>query len=190
MGTIQLYTGSLTGHTVRHIAVVQHTTGTSLCEPVCRVVTMEHPLDPDDGKPVTDWGRTEGPCPALILQTISTPTAFCGFSLDRLEFIGDSFLKLATSVRLYCHRKQLGAGDLHLLRQSQISNDNLYRIGLTISLPQIMCTQVFDPSENWSPLRCVGFLVMTTKVKPTIVKNEKSLQVHTISNGENDTILV
>ena len=73
-----------------------------------------------------------------------------------MEFIGDSFLKLATSVRLYCHRKQLGAGDLHLLRQSQISNDNLYRIGLTISLPQIMCTQVFDPSENWSPLRCVA----------------------------------
>ena len=29
-------------------------TGTSLWEPLCRVVTMEHPPDPDDGSPVTD----------------------------------------------------------------------------------------------------------------------------------------
>ena len=66
-------------------------TGTSLWEPLCQVVTMEHPLDPDDGRPVTDWGRSAGPCPSLILQAISTPTAFCGFSLDRLEFLATRF---------------------------------------------------------------------------------------------------
>lgn len=91
-----------------------------------------------------------GPSPARILQSLTTQFTNCGFSLERLETIGDSFLKLATSVYAYCTCTS-HEGKLSEFRMHQICNKNLCKLGQKLFLPQIMSAEKFLPKENWLP---------------------------------------
>ena len=68
-----------------------------------------------------------GPSPCTILQTITMSNANDFFNLERLETIGDSFLKLSITVYLYCTYPGIHEGKLSYLRSKQVSNYNLYR---------------------------------------------------------------
>ena len=103
-------------------------------------------FDDNDVFPVEDVG----PSPARILQSLTTQFTNCGFSLERLETIGDSFLKLATSVYAYCTCTS-HEGKLSEFRMHQICNKNLCKLGQKLCLPQIMSAEKFLPKENWLP---------------------------------------
>lgn len=93
-----------------------------------------------------------GPSPGQILQALTTTGANAGFDLERLEVIGDSLLKLATSIRIYCDSpNHFHEGKMTHLRVKQVSNLNLYRLGQNKSLPQLMTATKFLPVENWLP---------------------------------------
>nr|KAG5691629.1 hypothetical protein BaRGS_023800 [Batillaria attramentaria] len=92
-----------------------------------------------------------GPSPCLLLQALTMSNANDFFSLERLETIGDSFLKYAITVYLYCCYPGTHEGKLSYLRSKQVSNYNLYRLGRRKGLAERMVSTKFEPYENWLP---------------------------------------
>jgi hypothetical protein len=62
-----------------------------------------------------------GPCPSLVLQALTMSNANDGINLERLETIGDSFLKYAITTYLYCTYENVHEGKLSHLRSKQVS---------------------------------------------------------------------
>ena len=99
-----------------------------------------------------------GPSPCVILQTLTMSNANDFFNLERLETIGDSFLKFAITVYLYCSYPGIHEGKLSYLRSKQVSNYNLYKLGKKKGFPDCMVAAKFEPTENWLP---PGFVIKT-----------------------------
>ncbi|XP_045623437.1 endoribonuclease Dcr-1 isoform X2 [Procambarus clarkii] len=92
-----------------------------------------------------------GPPPSIILQALTMSNANDGVNLERLETIGDSFLKYAITTFLYCTYPQRHEGKLSYLRSKQVSNLNLYRLGKRKGLGECMVATKFEPHDNWLP---------------------------------------
>lgn len=103
-------------------------------------------------------GETDclGPDPSMILQALTMSNASDGINLERLETVGDSFLKYAVTAYLYCTYDKIHEGKLSHLRSKQISNFNLFRLGKNKSLGKMMVATKFEPSDNWLP---PGFVI-------------------------------
>lgn len=92
-----------------------------------------------------------GPSPCIILQALTMSNANDGINLERLETIGDSFLKYAITTYLYCTYENVHEGKLSHLRSRQVSNLNLYRLGRRKMLGESMIATKFEPHDNWLP---------------------------------------
>lgn len=92
-----------------------------------------------------------GPSPSIILQALTMSNANDGINLERLETIGDSFLKYAITTYLYCTYENVHEGKLSHLRSRQVSNLNLYRLGRRKMLGESMIATKFEPHDNWLP---------------------------------------
>lgn len=92
-----------------------------------------------------------GPSPSVILQALTMSNANDGINLERLETIGDSFLKYAITDYLYSKYEYTHEGKLSHLRSKQVSNLNLYRLGKRKQLGDMMIATKFDPHDNWLP---------------------------------------
>ncbi|XP_061727447.1 endoribonuclease Dcr-1 [Cydia pomonella] len=92
-----------------------------------------------------------GPSPSVILQALTMSNANDGINLERLETIGDSFLKFAITAYLYCAHPTVHEGKLSHMRSKQVSNLNLYRLGLRKRLGARMIASKFEPHDNWLP---------------------------------------
>lgn len=92
-----------------------------------------------------------GPSPSNILQALTMSNANDGINLERLETIGDSFLKYAITTYLYCTYENVHEGKLSHLRSRQVSNLNLYRLGKRKMLGERMIATKFEPHDNWLP---------------------------------------
>lgn len=100
------------------------------------------------------------------------PQYFLAINLERLETIGDSFLKYAITSFLYCANESVHEGRLSHLRSkqvtgfsidkfrnlflslnliTQVSNHNLYRLGRSKRLGNFMIASKFEPHDNWLP---------------------------------------
>jgi dsRNA-specific ribonuclease len=67
--------------------------------------------------------------------------------------MGDSFLKLATSIRVYCDSpSHFHEGKMTHLRMMQVRNQNLFKLGKSKSIPRFVVASKFAPKENWLPL--------------------------------------
>ena len=92
-----------------------------------------------------------GPPPSVILQALTMSNANDGVNLERLETIGDSYLKYAITTYLYCTYPLRHEGKLSYLRSKQVSNLNLYRLGKRKGLGECMVATKFEPHDNWLP---------------------------------------
>ncbi|KAL3280298.1 hypothetical protein HHI36_017788 [Cryptolaemus montrouzieri] len=92
-----------------------------------------------------------GPSPNILLQALTMSNANDGINLERLETIGDSFLKYAITNYLYSKYDNIHEGKLSHLRSKQVSNLNLYRLGKRKNLGEFMIATKFDPHDNWLP---------------------------------------
>ncbi|EFA11550.2 dicer-1 [Tribolium castaneum] len=92
-----------------------------------------------------------GPSPNVLLQALTMSNANDGINLERLETIGDSFLKYAITNYLYSKYENVHEGKLSHLRSKQVSNLNLYRLGRRKGLGEYMIATKFDPHDNWLP---------------------------------------
>ena len=80
-----------------------------------------------------------GPSPCLLLQALTMSNANDFFSLERLETIGDSFLKYAITVYLYCCYPGTHEGKLSYLRSKQV---------LCVCVCVLCCYTCFIPSYH------------------------------------------
>ncbi|CAF4351423.1 unnamed protein product, partial [Adineta steineri] len=74
-----------------------------------------------------------------------------GFDLERLETVGDSFLKQAVTVYIFCTYTQVHEGKLSFFRSKIVSNYNLYKLGKRKALGEYLISTKFEPFENWIP---------------------------------------
>lgn len=98
-----------------------------------------------------DLNSHPGPSPSIILQALTMSNANDGINLERLETIGDSFLKYAITTYLYIKYENVHEGKLSHLRSKQVANLNLYRLGRRIKLGEYMVATKFEPNDNWLP---------------------------------------
>ena len=93
------------------------------------------------------------PDSSLVLQAITTTHSGDAFNLERLEMLGDSFLKLAVSIHLFCAYSDKDEGKLTRRRTNQISNLALYRAAAKKSLGEYL--QSTQLARNvWCPTGC------------------------------------
>lgn len=67
-----------------------------------------------------DSPKSMGPNPGLILQALTLSNASDGFNLERLEMLGDSFLKHAITTYLFCTYPDAHEGRLSYMRSKKV----------------------------------------------------------------------
>ncbi|KAL3124728.1 hypothetical protein niasHT_001565 [Heterodera trifolii] len=92
-----------------------------------------------------------GVSPVLLLQALTTSSASDGINLERLETIGDSFLKMAVTDYLFHTHVDQHEGKLSFARSKEVSNSRLFCLGRQRNIPFLMETAKFDPHVNWLP---------------------------------------
>ena len=128
-----------------------------------------------------------GPSPCVILQALTMSNANDFFNLERLETIGDSYLKFAITIHLYCMYPGIHEGKLSYLRSKQVSNYNLYRLGKLKKFPSFMVAAKFEPTENWLP---PGYAVQSINFPPlNSAKNENKSEKSTMKRVESSAAI-
>ncbi|XP_044087300.1 endoribonuclease Dicer [Neovison vison] len=127
--------------------------------------------------------RTLGPNPGLILQALTLSNASDGFNLERLEMLGDSFLKHAITTYLFCTYPDAHEGRLSYMRSKKVSNCNLYRLGKKKGLPSRMVVSIFDPPVNWLP---PGYVVNQDKSNTDKWEKDEMTKDCVLANGKPD----
>uniref|UniRef100_A0A915BN58 Dicer-1 n=3 Tax=Parascaris univalens TaxID=6257 RepID=A0A915BN58_PARUN len=92
-----------------------------------------------------------GVSPCTLLQALTMSNASDGINLERLETVGDSFLKYAVTDYLFHMNPEQHEGKLSFARSKEVSNCNLYRLGKKRNLPSLMVGAKFDPNDSWLP---------------------------------------
>ena len=96
---------------------------------------------------------TVHPDSAFVLQALTTTHSGDAFNLERLEMLGDAFLKLAVSLHLYCTYHDKDEGKLTQRKKRQISNLALFRAAERTSLAGYQqSTQL--ARDVWCPTGC------------------------------------
>lgn len=75
---------------------------------------------PQSRAPAGDSPKSLGPNPGLILQALTLSNASDGFNLERLEMLGDSFLKHAITTYLFCTYPDAHEGRLSYMRSKKV----------------------------------------------------------------------
>uniref|UniRef100_A0A5S6Q1J4 Uncharacterized protein n=1 Tax=Trichuris muris TaxID=70415 RepID=A0A5S6Q1J4_TRIMR len=92
-----------------------------------------------------------------ILLALTSASAVDHFDLENAETLGDSFLKYAVAVYLFIKHPRKHQGQLTTLRQKEVSNANLCRLGKRIGLCGMMIVNQFKPMVTWLP---PGFVML------------------------------
>lgn len=95
----------------------------------------------------TDTGN--GPELRDILAALTTIKSHDTFNLERVECLGDSFLKFAASLYLYHKFPTLNEGQLTNIKCRLISNRNLYYAGERFNLAGRMKIEQFGPRKDF-----------------------------------------
>ncbi|KAG8181475.1 hypothetical protein JTE90_016563 [Oedothorax gibbosus] len=98
-----------------------------------------------------DLHKCTGPAPSQLLQALTAKSAGDEFNLERLEMIGDSFLKYVMSVKTYIKYTDFHEGWLTKFRSSLIQNLYLYQKATKKNLGQFLTVTGFDSKNNWLP---------------------------------------
>ena len=67
-----------------------------------------------------------------------------GNNYERLEFLGDCFLKMATSISLFAMNPDNDEYDFHVKRMCLVCNKNLYNTAIAIKLYKFIRSQGFN----------------------------------------------
>ncbi|KAF8797027.1 Endoribonuclease Dicer like protein [Argiope bruennichi] len=98
-----------------------------------------------------DLNTHTGPTPSLLLQALTAKSTGDEFNLERLEIIGDSFLKYSMSIKIYIKYINFDEGKLTRLRSLLIKNLNLYKKAKKKKLGEYLITTCFDCNKTWLP---------------------------------------
>ncbi|KAJ3031021.1 UNVERIFIED_CONTAM: hypothetical protein HDU68_006859 [Siphonaria sp. JEL0065] len=85
-----------------------------------------------------------------LQQTFTSSSAMESYSYERLETLGDAFLKFAISTDLWNRYPKSDEGQLSTLRSKVVSNQNLFTIAKNFDFGGLMIVAPFRP-KFWSP---------------------------------------
>lgn len=80
-----------------------------------------------------------------VLQALTTEKCNERFSLERLEVLGDAFLKFAVGRRLFLLHDVLDEGELTRKRSNAVNNSNLFKLAINRNLQIYIRDQQFEP---------------------------------------------
>ncbi|CAO3597959.1 unnamed protein product [Absidia cylindrospora] len=109
----------------------------------------------------------------LMLEAYTTPSANMEMDYERLETLGDSFLKFVATCRLYTNFPFSDEGELHCLRIRVICNRALYRAAKRLKIFRYVSSHTFN-RRHWRPH---GFIA-ATDTENTL----KDARQHTLSD--------
>jgi endoribonuclease Dicer len=92
-----------------------------------------------------------GPNDSLLLQALIPRGATDSVDLERLETLGDAFLKFSTTVFLYHDRVVAHEGKLSMARSRRVCNQNLYRLAKKRGITKLIFSSKFEPRGMWIP---------------------------------------
>ncbi|XP_015784164.1 endoribonuclease Dicer [Tetranychus urticae] len=87
----------------------------------------------------------------LIVEAFTTKKADSKINLERLEIIGDSFLKYIVSALLFLQLNDLNEARITYLKMTLVSNFYLLHLGRSKGLAQYINDKTFLPRLNWLP---------------------------------------
>lgn len=73
-----------------------------------------------------------------------------GKNYERLEFLGDCFLKMATTISVFTQNPNDNEFDFHVKRMLLLCNKNLFNVGRQLNIPEYIRTQAFS-RRTWYP---------------------------------------
>ncbi|KAM3714268.1 hypothetical protein ACJW31_01G319400 [Castanea mollissima] len=85
-----------------------------------------------------------------VLEALTTEKCQERFSLERLEVLGDAFLKFAVGRRLFLLHDTLDEGELTRKRSNVVNNSNLYKLAIRSKLQVYIRDQSFDPLQFYA----------------------------------------
>ncbi|XP_057839229.2 endoribonuclease Dicer homolog 3b isoform X2 [Cryptomeria japonica] len=88
---------------------------------------------------------------ALIMEAVTTARCLESFSYERLELLGDSFLKYSISRYLFLKYEKNHEGQLSAHRSRAISNATLHRLAIFRDLPKYIQDEPFDACRWVAP---------------------------------------
>lgn len=71
-----------------------------------------------------------------------------GNNYERLEFLGDCFLKMATSISVFVRYPNANEFEFHVKRMLLLCNKNLLRVGQSLGIHEYIRTQSFSRSVH------------------------------------------
>jgi endoribonuclease Dicer len=81
---------------------------------------------------------------SLVRMAMTAKSSNLPNHLERLEFLGDSFLKLAMSLLVYSNHPDAFEGQLTVMCQKRVNNNWLFKKGLELEIPRYLLTKAFD----------------------------------------------
>ncbi|KAH8277764.1 hypothetical protein KR018_005614, partial [Drosophila ironensis] len=96
-----------------------------------------------------------------FLAAITTANSADVFDMERLELLGDSFLKLSTSLYLASKYPQWNEGTLTQVKSKMVSNRNLRYCLSNTDITSRICNTFFTPKYTWvPPSSCLPYNVL------------------------------
>ena len=93
---------------------------------------------------------TAKPSVSNIVKSLTGPTACLSYDYERLEILGDSFLKYTTTIDIYTQFHNYSEGGLSSARQAIVSNSNLSKVGSSLDISTNASFAPFT-ARLWSP---------------------------------------
>ena len=99
----------------------------------------------------TDTGSS--PSPGQMVQSLTLASAGDNWDMERLEILGDCFLKYSTTIFLYYSMTDTcDEGDLSSARSRIVGNRNLKMIAKNLNLANLaIVSATMDPAKSWIP---------------------------------------
>ncbi|KAM0751249.1 hypothetical protein T439DRAFT_325399 [Meredithblackwellia eburnea MCA 4105] len=87
----------------------------------------------------------------LLTHALTAPSACTGYHFQTLETLGDSVLKICTSIHTYLTHQTSHEGELSALRQNGVSNRALRIRSVESGFNSAVLTELFRPGSRWLP---------------------------------------
>ncbi|KAK6955944.1 hypothetical protein Daesc_003591 [Daldinia eschscholtzii] len=111
---------------------------------------------------------------SLVISAISAPSAREGTNYERLEFLGDSILKMLTTVTVTANKPNYPEGFLDAMKSSKVSNGRLCRSTIETGLDKFILKKEFTGSK-WKPLYVEDVLEANTNAGSKRLLSTKTL---------------
>ncbi|PPQ92348.1 LOW QUALITY PROTEIN: hypothetical protein CVT25_008698 [Psilocybe cyanescens] len=109
----------------------------------------------------------------LLHNAICAPSAGLEYDYERLELLGDAFLKYLSTIYVFVANPSLNEGSLHVARQKIISNKSLLLHSTRVGLPEYIQSKVF-PYKTWHPPHFRPFVPPKTPKKSEAARMDES----------------